>query len=45
MSIQKSLVRTMDASISVLTEIRSGDFGVQNIDQKTADVAALLGQA
>ena len=45
MSIQKSLVRTMNASLSVLTEIRCGDFGVQSIDQKTADVASLLGQA
>ena len=28
MSIQKSLVRTMNASLSILSEIHSGDFSV-----------------
>ena len=45
MSIQKSLVRTMNASLSILSEIQSGDFSVQSIAQKTTDVAAILGQA
>ena len=44
-SIQKSLVRTMIASLSILSEIHSGDFSVQSIAQKTADIAAILGQA
>ena len=45
MSIQKSLVRTMNASLSILSEIQSDDFSVQSIAQKTADIAAILGQA
>ena len=45
MSIQKSLVRTMNASLSSLSEIYNGDFSVQSIAQKTADIAAILGQA
>ena len=36
MSIQKSLVRTMNASLSILSEIQNGDFSVQSIAQKTA---------
>ena len=44
MSIQKSLVRAMNASLSILSEIQSGDFSVQSIVQKTADIAAILGQ-
>ena len=45
MSIQKSLVRTMNASLSILSEIHSGDFSVQSIAQKTEDIAAILCQA
>ena len=45
MSIQKSLVRTMNASLSILSETHSGDFSLQSIAQKTADIAAILGQA
>ena len=45
MSIQKSLVRAMNASLSILSEIHSSDFSVQSIAQKTADIAAILGQA
>ena len=44
MSIQKSLVRTMNASLSILSEIHSGDFSVQSIAQKAADIAVILGQ-
>ena len=44
MSIQKSLVRAMNASLSILGEIHSGDFSVQSIAQKTADIAAILRQ-
>ena len=44
-SIQKSLVRTMNASLSILSEIQSGDFSVQSIAQKTADIAAILRKA
>ena len=40
MSIQKSLVRTMNASLIILSEIQSGDFSVKHIAQKTADIAA-----
>ena len=43
--IQKYLVRTMNASLSILSEIQSDDFSVQSITQKTADTAAILGQA
>ena len=45
MSIQKSLVRTMNASLSMLSKIQSRDFSLQSIAQKTADIAAILGQA
>ena len=45
MTIQKSLVRTMNVSLSILSEIHSGDFSVQSIAQKTADTAAISGQA
>ena len=45
MTIQKSLVRTMNASLSILSEIHSGDFSVQSIAQKTADTSAISGQA
>ena len=45
MSIRKSLVRTMNASLSILSEIHIGDFSVQSIAQKRADIAAILGQA
>ena len=45
MSIQKPLVRTMNASLSILSEIQSDDFSVQSIAQKTADIATILGQA
>ena len=45
MSIQISLLRTMNASLSIIREIHSGDFSVQSIAQKTADIAAILGQA
>ena len=45
MSIQKSLVRTMNASLKIFCEIHSGDFSVQSIAQKTADIATILGQA
>ena len=44
-SIQKSLVRTMNASLSILSEIHSGDFSVPSIAHKTADIVAILGQA
>ena len=43
MSMQKSLVRTMNASLSILSEIHSVDFSVQSIAQKTADIVAILG--
>ena len=42
MPVQKSLVRTMNISLSILSEIHSGDF---TIAQKTADIVAILGQA
>ena len=50
MSIQKSLVRTMNAFLSemhlhILSEIHNGDFSVQSIAQKTADIAVILDQA
>ena len=45
MTIQKSLVRTMNASLSILSEIHSGDFSVQSIAQKIADTSAISGQA
>ena len=35
----------MIASLIILSEIHSGDFSVQNIAQKIADIAAILGQA
>ena len=35
----------MNASLSILREIHSGDFSVQSIAQKTADIVAILGQA
>ena len=35
----------MNAFLSILSEIHSGDFSVQIIAQKTADIAAILGQA
>ena len=35
----------MNASLSILREIHSGDFSVQSIAQKTAEIAAILGQA
>ena len=43
-SIQKSLVRTMNASLSILSEIHGGDFSVQSIARKTEDIAAILCQ-
>ena len=33
----------MNASLSILSEIHSGDFSVQSIAQKTADIVAILG--
>ena len=42
---QKSLVRTMNASLSILSEIHSGDFSVPSIAQKIADIVAILDQA
>ena len=45
MSIQKSVVRKINASLSILSEVHSGDFSVQSIAHKTADIAAILGQA
>ena len=42
MSIQESLVRTMNASLSILSEIHSSDFSMQRIAQKTADIVAIL---
>ena len=45
MSMQKSLVKTMNASLSILSEIHSGDFSVQSIAPKTANIANVLGQA
>lgn len=44
MSIQKSLVKTMYASLSILSEIHSGGFSVQSISQKIADADDILGQ-
>ena len=44
MSIQKSLVKTMYASLSILSEIHSGSFSVQSISQKIADADDILGQ-
>ena len=35
----------MNASLSILGEIHSGDISVQSIAQKTADIAAILRQA
>ena len=35
----------MNTSISILSEIHSGDFSVQSIAHKTADIAAIFGQA
>ena len=35
----------MIAPLIILSEIHSRDFSVQNIAQKTADIAAILGQA
>ena len=45
MSMQKSLRRTMNASLSILSEIHNGDFSVQSIAQKTADIGVILSQA
>ena len=45
MSIQKSLVRTMNASLSILSKIYSGDFSMQIITQKTTDTLPILGEA
>ena len=45
LSMQKSLVRTMNASLSIVSEIHSGGFSVQRTAQKTAHIAAILGQA
>ena len=42
---QKSLVRTMNASLNILSEIHSGDFSVPSIAQKTADIVAIFCQA
>ena len=44
MSIQKSLVKTLYASLSILSEIHSGGFSVQSISQKIADADDILGQ-
>ena len=41
MSMQKFLARTMNASVSILSEIHSSDFSVQSITQKTVDIAAI----
>ena len=38
-------MRTMNAFLSIRSEIQSGDFSVQRIAQKTADIATILGQA
>ena len=45
MSIQKSVVREINASLSILSEVRSGNFSVQSIAHKAADIAAIFGQA
>ena len=45
MSIQRFLVRTMNTSLNILSEVHSGDFIVQSISQKTVDIAAILDQA
>ena len=45
MSIQKSLVRTMNASLGILSEIHSGDLSVKSIAQKTADIASIFDHA
>ena len=42
MSIQKSVVREINASLSILSEVRSGNFSVQSIAHKAADIAATL---
>ena len=34
----------MNASLSILSEIHSGDFSVESIVPKTADIDAILGQ-
>ena len=45
MSIQRFLVRTMNTSLNILSEVHSGDFIVQSISQKTVDITAILDQA
>ena len=45
MSIQQFLLKTMNASLSILSEIPSRDLSVQGIAQTTADNAAIFGQA
>ena len=45
MSIQQFLLKTMNASLSILSEIPSRDLSVQGIAQTTADIAAIFGQA
>ena len=44
-SIQKFLMRTMNAPLSIFWEIHSSDLSSQTIEQKTADIVAILGQA
>ena len=45
MSIQQFLLKTMNTSLSILSEIPSRDLSVQGIAQTTADIAAIFGQA
>ena len=45
MSIRKYLVTTVNTSLSILSKKHNGDFSVQSIAQKTADVAAISSQA
>ena len=37
-------IQSMNASLSILSEIHSGDFSVESIVQKTVDIDALLGE-
>ena len=45
MSIQKFLMRTMNAPLSIFWEIHNSHLSTQTIEQKTADIVAILGQA
>ena len=42
MSIQRSVVKKINASLSILSEVCSGDFTVQSIAHKAADIAPTL---